>query len=67
MVHGIPHGSILGHRIFIAYINDMCNVSSFMKYILFADDTTIFMSGYDNNLQTKKLVMNFLHSVNVLP
>ena len=38
VTHGIPQGSILGLRLFITYINDMCNVSLFLKYILFADD-----------------------------
>ena len=55
VVHGIPQGSILGPILFVTYINDMCNVSSFFKYILFADDTTIFRFGNDNKLLNKEV------------
>ena len=44
---GVPHGSILGPILFILYINDMCNVSTLLKPILFADDTNLFYSGKD--------------------
>ena len=37
-------GSILGPQLFILYVNDMCNVSKLLKFILFADDTNIFYS-----------------------
>jgi glutamate racemase len=44
---GIPQGSILGTSLFILYINDICNVSPKLKFILFADDTNVFYSGKD--------------------
>ena len=44
---GVPQGSILGPVLFILYINDMCNVSTLLKPILFADDTNLYYSGKD--------------------
>ena len=33
---------ILGPKLFILYINDLCNSSSLLKFVLFADDTNLF-------------------------
>jgi len=53
---GVPQGSVLGPLLFIIYTNDLPNCLSDSKAILFADDTTLYVSS--NNIKT------LYHSVN---
>ena len=44
---GVPQGYILGPLFFIAYMNDIFHASKNLFNILYADDTSILLSGSD--------------------
>ena len=53
LTYGVPQGSILGPLLFIMYTFDITKVTKHNKIIIYADDTTVLVSGR-NLTETKQ-------------
>ena len=55
---GIPQGSILGPLFFSVMINDLVNSSHKFKFLMYADDTTIYFNLEDFPIENREVLIN---------
>ena len=67
-MYGVPQGSILGLLLFILYINNLSFCLKQNKTTLFADDTTVYISGnhitklYNDINKELKVLADWFHA-----
>ena len=56
-LHGVPKGSVLGPLLFLLYINDLPRIFHGLSFVLYADDTKIFVVDKEEGVLQQKITL----------